>query len=238
MGFSDLETVMKRLLDDGKYTDMTISCQGHDFNVHRAIVCSQSHFFDAALKGGFQVSRFFLSSHRVSDSQGQEADSSQVKLPFDHVDVIALVVEYCYFQDYGREDDSLKLESDETAYTHLRVYIAADKFGIFPLCDLAATRIIAWIDSNWRSKSFLGVAQRIWNKCPSHENKLREAIIKKVSTNIQHFLAQGKGNIGLFGNPTFLLAILKGVATENHNLTEANSMLAQQNKVRKGIGLR
>lgn len=173
----------------------------------------------------------------LSNSHEKEAESSQVKLPCDHVDTIALVLEFCYFQDYGRTGEFLKLESDETTYSHLRVYLAADKFGIFPLRDLAATRIIAWINSNWRSKSFLSVAQKIWDKSPPHENKLREAITRNVSTNIQYFLAQGKGNIGLFGNPTFLLAILEGVATKDHNLGQANNILTQQNKVRRGIGL-
>lgn len=56
MGFSDLEVVMKSLLEDGKYADMTISCQEHDFKCHRAIICSQSPFFDAALIDGFKVS--------------------------------------------------------------------------------------------------------------------------------------------------------------------------------------
>jgi hypothetical protein len=56
MGFSDLEVVMKRLLDEGKYADMTISCPGREFKGHRAIICSQSPYFDAALKGGFRVS--------------------------------------------------------------------------------------------------------------------------------------------------------------------------------------
>jgi hypothetical protein len=56
MGFSDLEVVMKRLLDEGKYADMTISCLGREFKGHRAIICSQSPYFDAALKGGFRVS--------------------------------------------------------------------------------------------------------------------------------------------------------------------------------------
>lgn len=65
MGFLDLEAVMRSLFEDGKYTDMTISCRGHDFKVHRAIICSQSHFFDAALKGGFQVSRVSIFGHCV-----------------------------------------------------------------------------------------------------------------------------------------------------------------------------
>lgn len=54
MGFSDLEVVMKSLLNDGKYADMTISCQEHDFKCHRAIICPQSDFFAAALKKWIQ----------------------------------------------------------------------------------------------------------------------------------------------------------------------------------------
>jgi hypothetical protein len=40
MEFSDLEVVMKRLLDEGKYADMTISCLGRKFKGNRAIICS------------------------------------------------------------------------------------------------------------------------------------------------------------------------------------------------------
>lgn len=56
MPFTDLKVVMKSLLDDGKYADMKISCQEHDCKCHRAVICSQSPFFDAALKNGFKVS--------------------------------------------------------------------------------------------------------------------------------------------------------------------------------------
>ena len=63
MGFSDLEVVMKSLLNDGKYADMTISCQEHDFKCHHAIICSQSDFFAAALKSGFRVSGILLTVH-------------------------------------------------------------------------------------------------------------------------------------------------------------------------------
>jgi hypothetical protein len=47
------------LYDTGKYTDMTVKCQGKEWKVHRAIVCSQSKPLAAAMDGKFKVS-FFL----------------------------------------------------------------------------------------------------------------------------------------------------------------------------------
>jgi hypothetical protein len=43
------------LLFDEKFSDMVITCQGREFKAHRAVVCTQSPFFDRALAGGFQV---------------------------------------------------------------------------------------------------------------------------------------------------------------------------------------
>jgi hypothetical protein len=34
---------------------MVIRCGGHEFKTHRAIVCTQSPFFNKALTGGFSV---------------------------------------------------------------------------------------------------------------------------------------------------------------------------------------
>lgn len=48
---------MQGLLADGEYSDMKVTCQGVAFNAHRAIVCTQSHFFASAMNAGFEVSR-------------------------------------------------------------------------------------------------------------------------------------------------------------------------------------
>jgi hypothetical protein len=55
MSASILQSMMTNLFLDGKYSDLTISCQGVDFRLHRAIVCSQSQYFDAAVNGNFKV---------------------------------------------------------------------------------------------------------------------------------------------------------------------------------------
>ncbi len=47
---------LSALFGSDKFSDMTIRCGDRQFKAHRAIVCSQSRFFDRALTGGFAVS--------------------------------------------------------------------------------------------------------------------------------------------------------------------------------------
>lgn len=45
------------LLESGDFSDLTITCQGNTFNVHKSVVCFQSRFFSNAVKqGAFKVS--------------------------------------------------------------------------------------------------------------------------------------------------------------------------------------
>lgn len=46
---------LSQLLESGKYSDMTLECQGHKFRVHKMVVCSQSPVLAAAMDGNFQV---------------------------------------------------------------------------------------------------------------------------------------------------------------------------------------
>jgi len=63
--------VMKNLFIGGKYSDLVISCGGHDFRVHRNIVCSQSDFFEAAANGYFSV-HFIRGSTNLSHKADSE----------------------------------------------------------------------------------------------------------------------------------------------------------------------
>ncbi len=55
-GLTSLYSALSSLLGSDKFSDMTIHCGDRAFKAHRAIVCSQSAFFDKALTGGFSVS--------------------------------------------------------------------------------------------------------------------------------------------------------------------------------------
>jgi hypothetical protein len=43
------------LMGSEKYSDLKLVCQGQEFKVHKAIICTQSPVLAAACDGGFQV---------------------------------------------------------------------------------------------------------------------------------------------------------------------------------------
>jgi hypothetical protein len=57
---------------------------------------------------------------------------------------------------------------------------------MFPLRELATTRIVEWAKSNWTSGNFPDVVQEIWRSTPPHENNLRDEIVEIVSTHVQY----------------------------------------------------
>ncbi|KAL2270576.1 hypothetical protein VTJ83DRAFT_2760 [Remersonia thermophila] len=69
-----------------KWTDMTIRCGGREFQAHRAVVCTQSQFFDLALSGPFR-----------------EAQTGVVDLPEDDPDILERFLEFLYTGTY--QDD-------------------------------------------------------------------------------------------------------------------------------------
>ena len=70
-GLSRTLANQSKLWESGKYSDLTITCHGREWRVHRNIVCLHSRFFAAACDGRFKVtftSVPLAAGHRVSDS--------------------------------------------------------------------------------------------------------------------------------------------------------------------------
>ncbi|KAH6624043.1 BTB/POZ protein [Chaetomium sp. MPI-SDFR-AT-0129] len=74
---------LSSLLGSEKFSDMRIRCGGREFPAHRAIVCPQSSFFDAALTSGFV-----------------ETHTRIVELPEDDPDVLERFLQFLYTGTY------------------------------------------------------------------------------------------------------------------------------------------
>ncbi|RMJ09221.1 hypothetical protein CDV36_011168 [Fusarium kuroshium] len=81
---TSIHASLSTLLHNEKFSDMTIRCGGREFKAHRAIVCTQSKFFDRALSSNFK-----------------EAASRVVELPDDDPDVLERFLEFLYTGAYS-----------------------------------------------------------------------------------------------------------------------------------------
>lgn len=60
---SDMRLDFGNILATGKYSDFRIKCNEHTFNVHKAVLCSASPFFKAAMEGNTKVSGPNIQKH-------------------------------------------------------------------------------------------------------------------------------------------------------------------------------
>lgn len=84
---SELMHALSALHLGGKYSDLTITCNYKQWSVHRAIVCSQSGFFDGAC------------SH-----QFREASSGTIDLSEDDEEAVEQMIHFLYHLDYLNQE--------------------------------------------------------------------------------------------------------------------------------------
>ncbi|KAF2634164.1 hypothetical protein P280DRAFT_464069 [Massarina eburnea CBS 473.64] len=75
---------LKELLDSGAYSDLTVTCGPDTYKLHKAVVCSQSGFFAAAM-------RF---------TAGKEVEDGTIDFPDDDPAAMKLLVQFMYLGDY------------------------------------------------------------------------------------------------------------------------------------------
>ena len=99
-----------KLLQTGKYSDLTVKCGSREWRVHRSIVCEGSKFFAAACDGPFLVS-VPLEKATTPAHQAQESSSREVTLEDDDPAIFERLLLYLYTLDY---DDGSLSENNES----------------------------------------------------------------------------------------------------------------------------
>ena len=67
------------LFSTGDRSDFTVSCQGHDFKVHKLVICPSSNFFKAVCTGKLKLLVKLSVDLNCADQLFQEQDSVELK---------------------------------------------------------------------------------------------------------------------------------------------------------------
>ncbi|PQE23789.1 NFX1-type zinc finger-containing 1 protein [Rutstroemia sp. NJR-2017a BBW] len=100
------------LYTSGKYSDLVIKCEDRKFNVHRAIVCTQSRPIAAAIDHGFKLSSY--NDDKYTDSE-KEASTGEMHLEEDDPEIVELMINFLYNGNYVLPSTLTAKPGNETA---------------------------------------------------------------------------------------------------------------------------
>ncbi|KAH8654088.1 hypothetical protein BGZ60DRAFT_533176 [Tricladium varicosporioides] len=173
------------LLATGNFSDLTITCGGKIFEVHEAIVCSQSETFKAMLRVPML-----------------EAATRTIKLIDDELDIVALALEYLYTNDYSWPKSSVQnseeimrtcgrvghTEEEQNQFVvHAKLHIFADKYMIDGLKDVTADKFKRALPVFGHKPSFLKALGLIYQELPGTDTNLKDYAVKFAAKSYVRF---------------------------------------------------
>ncbi|KAH7323827.1 hypothetical protein BKA65DRAFT_75515 [Rhexocercosporidium sp. MPI-PUGE-AT-0058] len=203
----DPSSILSSLYSTGQYSDLTITCQGHAWHVHRAVVCVQSEPLAAAVSGSFK-----------------EAKTGTIDLDNRDPKIVSKFLYYLYHGDYSDNRETIpKKESlttasqpartpklpvleikDSTATTdantnsnppntilydpfllNIKMFALADYFSVLPLKTLSLKKFQATVLECWNTSSFVSILSHLHTKNEMYErdDKLRKFAVRVAGRN-------------------------------------------------------
>ena len=190
----NLEKGIASLLDSEKYSDLTITTKDRSFQVHKAIVCTQSKVLAAMSDNGFR-------------------ESSTAILPLEHDDpaTVERMVTFFYTSNYdsGNPDNTTKNEVGPILMANTLVYSIADKYDIKGLKTLAQAKFENLAFAAWECKDFPAIVAEVFDTTPDSDLGLRDIVSQICAVHIDEFLANDTWSDLLSNNGAIGLAVFK-----------------------------
>ncbi|KAI4666975.1 uncharacterized protein J4E79_001656 [Alternaria viburni] len=165
---------LKGLLESGAYSDLTISCNGDTYKVHKNIVCDKIDFFTRAIRFG-----------------GKESQNDVVDLPEDDPAVVRRLIQYLYEAEYtpllpdvdstGSTPFTNKTNRPNQPLLHAKIYEIADKYEVKGLKDLAREKFKRSCEQFWDNDVFAVAAHHVFSTTPDSDKGLRDLVSLTIS---------------------------------------------------------
>ncbi|KAL8409347.1 hypothetical protein RB594_007690 [Gaeumannomyces avenae] len=161
-----LMKALGRLYGGRDWSDLTISCGGKNYLVHKSIVCPRSDFFAKACRGPFK-----------------EAQEGKINLPEDDPVTVHSMVFYLYHLKYDvsqswKETSGEEVPKDGSELVeHAKVYALAEKYGIPCLKELARKNFKTAADEHWDSDKFFDAAHEAYTNTLETDRGLRDVVV-------------------------------------------------------------
>ena len=192
-----LEIGIQSLLNSEKYSDLTITTQNRSFQVHKAIVCTQSKVLAAMSDSGFK-------------------GSSTAILPLDHDDpaTIERMVTFLYTGGYDQGSPVITVKDAELFVgpipaANALVYSIADKYEIEDLKALAKVKFETFAFAAWDCKDFPAIVAQVFDTTPESDLGLRDVVSLICAKHVDEVLTSEVWSDLLTDNGAIGLSILK-----------------------------
>ncbi|KAJ6024051.1 hypothetical protein N7540_004848 [Penicillium herquei] len=154
-----------------EFSDLTLVCEGHEFKVHKVLICSQIETIHAACTEIFQ-----------------EAQTGVYEFEEESHIVVSKVVSFLYTQSYdesqGKEGDDNAIPEFSDLQLHARVFAFADRYHIPRLMSFSAEKYKAGLD-------FLATKPpTLWRRQKLHEENKPKRLRRtcEISSSVIEFL--------------------------------------------------
>lgn len=178
---------MKRLHLDPKWSDMTITCEGQEFKVHRNIIATQSDVIDAELSSNFRESTGVI--------QHDEYDLKTVER----------MIKYLYTRDYNVTTSLPSSDEDtsepsivpdypvtESLIAHANVHAIASYYNIPRLKIKAVEKFEAILRNEvpaGEAKNLISLLEVVYKQPKSEDAGLRPAIVAECMHHLGYLIS-------------------------------------------------
>ena len=233
MAATDENPVLSKLYSSDRYSDMTITCNGRRFRVHKAVVCVQSKVFARAMDGNFREGR-----------------TGEIDLEDDEPEVVAQMIRWLYKEDYedwsappshrtatptttattrsraGRSTPANQIATSMSSSTtpsstgllfNTKMYIIADKYDLYPLKELANIKYETALSAHWNSTEFVESLKLLYEETMENDTLLKEVAIKVAGDNAKQLLDREEFVALCEENGTIAVEVLRRTITAVEN---------------------